>query len=244
MNLQMMQPNSNVMKMTSLEIADLVNKRHDNVKRTIETIANTGSIVQPQIESVPGQDAMGRPRATQVYVFSGEQGRRDSIVVVAQLSPEFTAALVDRWAELETMQQVAPVPAIPQSLSQALRLAADQAEQIEQQQAHIAAIEPKAAALDVLEASFGSLNVRDTAKLLDIKQNKFTEWCVKHGWMYRDSQKRLQPNSIRITSGLMQLRPVTYEGKEGVKVATTQAIFTPKGLARLARIFAIVKEVA
>ena len=36
-----------------------------------------------------------------MYVFSGEQGKRDSIIVVAQNSPEFTAILVDRWQELE-----------------------------------------------------------------------------------------------------------------------------------------------
>ncbi|WP_320153006.1 hypothetical protein [uncultured Tolumonas sp.] len=33
--------------------------------------------------------------------FSGEQGKRDSIIVVAQLCPEVTARLVDRWQELE-----------------------------------------------------------------------------------------------------------------------------------------------
>ena len=40
-------------------------------------------------------DNLGRPASE--YIFSGEQGKRDSIVVVAQLSPEFTARLVDRW---------------------------------------------------------------------------------------------------------------------------------------------------
>ena len=43
-------------------------------------------------------DNLGRPASE--YIFSGEQGKRDSIVVVAQLSPEFTARLVDRWQEL------------------------------------------------------------------------------------------------------------------------------------------------
>lgn len=33
--------------------------------------------------------------------FESEEGKRDSIIVVAQLSPEFTARLVDRWKELE-----------------------------------------------------------------------------------------------------------------------------------------------
>ncbi|UVD41564.1 hypothetical protein PQZ63_gp67 [Klebsiella phage pKp383] len=36
--------------MSSLEIATLVEKRHDNVKRTIETLADNGVIVRPQIE--------------------------------------------------------------------------------------------------------------------------------------------------------------------------------------------------
>ncbi|EFD2953112.1 DNA-binding protein [Escherichia coli] len=44
---------------------------------------------------------LGLRRGVEAYVFEGEQGKRDSIIVVAQLSPEFTARLVDRWRELE-----------------------------------------------------------------------------------------------------------------------------------------------
>ena len=36
--------------MTSVEIAELVGKRHDNVKRTIETLAKGGVVRSPQIE--------------------------------------------------------------------------------------------------------------------------------------------------------------------------------------------------
>ena len=61
--------------MNSLEIAELVEKRHDNVKRTIESLLNTDVIVQPQIEDEQSKDAMGRIRTTQVYKFSGEQGK-------------------------------------------------------------------------------------------------------------------------------------------------------------------------
>ncbi|MGT9983675.1 Rha family transcriptional regulator, partial [Klebsiella pneumoniae] len=87
---------TNKPSMTSLEIAELVEKRHDNVKRTIETLIMRGVITSPQIEEKP---TAGRP--TTIYVFESEEGKRDSIIVVAQLSPEFTARLVDRWKELE-----------------------------------------------------------------------------------------------------------------------------------------------
>lgn len=54
------------------------------------------------IQGVALQDLKNASGQTsKLYVFSGEQGKRDSIVVVAQNCPEFTAALVDRWQELE-----------------------------------------------------------------------------------------------------------------------------------------------
>ncbi|HCB2608169.1 TPA: Rha family transcriptional regulator [Escherichia coli] len=87
--------------MTSIEIAELVGKRHDNVKRTIGTLDKGGVIVRPQIEVFEKINNLGLRRSVEAYVFEGEQGKRDSIIVVAQLSPEFTARLVDRWRELE-----------------------------------------------------------------------------------------------------------------------------------------------
>lgn len=89
--------------MSSREIAELVESRHDSVKRTIERLAERKAIGSPPM--VEYLDGLGRP-ATE-YLFSGEKGKRDSLVVVAQLSPEFTGALVDRWQKLE--EQLADV---------------------------------------------------------------------------------------------------------------------------------------
>ena len=89
-----------VLTMTSREIAELVDSRHDSVKRTIDRL-----VVQGVIESPPLVDFKNINNvAGQEYVFSGELGKRNSIIVVAQLSPEFTARLVDRWQELEAAQ--------------------------------------------------------------------------------------------------------------------------------------------
>ena len=87
--------------MSSLEIESLTGSRHDKVKQSIERLAAKGVIVQPPTGIEQAPDSMGRMRATEVYLFSGDQGRRDSIIVVAQLCPEFTARIVDRWQELE-----------------------------------------------------------------------------------------------------------------------------------------------
>lgn len=87
---------SDGLTMSSREIADLVGSRHDSVRRTIERLAESGVIALPPMVE---KSTAGRPSLE--YVFSGDQGKRDSLVVVAQLSPEFTGDLVDRWQELE-----------------------------------------------------------------------------------------------------------------------------------------------
>ncbi|HBN7391118.1 TPA: Rha family transcriptional regulator [Escherichia coli] len=88
--------------MSSLDIAELVGSRHGNVLRTIRNMMASGVIRETQNEFVERINNLGKVVKDPVYVFEGEQGKRDSIVVVAQLSPEFTARLVDRWRELES----------------------------------------------------------------------------------------------------------------------------------------------
>ncbi|HAD0950191.1 TPA_asm: Rha family transcriptional regulator [Salmonella enterica subsp. enterica serovar Typhimurium] len=87
--------------MSSLDIAELVGSRHGNVLRTIRNMMASGVIRETQNEFVERINNLGKVVKDPVYVFEGEQGKRDSIIVVAQLSPEFTARLVDRWRELE-----------------------------------------------------------------------------------------------------------------------------------------------
>lgn len=111
--------NNDQLTMSSREIAEVVEKRHDSVKRTINYLESVDAIESPHRVVIP---TATRPR-TEYRV-----NQRDSYVVVAQLSPEFTARLVDRWQELE--KQVAQ-PQVPQSFAQALRLAADTQEQLE-----------------------------------------------------------------------------------------------------------------
>jgi len=83
--------------MSSLEIADLLDKRHDKVKLSIDRLVERGVIAQPPTGDV--QIKGGNSRAYTVVEYRLQ--KRDSYIVVAQLSPEFTARVVDRWQELE-----------------------------------------------------------------------------------------------------------------------------------------------
>lgn len=85
--------------MSSQEIADLLECRHDNVKVTIKRLAEKGIIQLPALQDVKNH----KGQTVSCYMV----GKRDSYVIVAQLSPEFTARLVDRWQELEAGNQIA-----------------------------------------------------------------------------------------------------------------------------------------
>jgi hypothetical protein len=91
--------------MSSREIAELVESRHDDVKRSIARLADRGVIQLPPMAEV--KNHLGQT------VTEYRIGKRDSYVIVAQLSPEFTARLVDRWQELEA----GVAPAIPSPAS-------------------------------------------------------------------------------------------------------------------------------
>lgn len=215
--------------MTSREIAELVNSRQDSVRRTIERLAERGVIALPPMVEKP---TAGRPAVE--YVFSGEQGKRDSIVVVAQLSPEFTAALVDRWHALE--QQHA-APAIPQTLPEALRLAADLAEQNTRLQLVVSEQAPKVAALERIADAAGSMCLTDAAKHLGVQRARLLEWMRENRWIYRrEGSARWLAYQPRQAAGLLDHK-VTIIGVEddGEQRLASQVRVTPKGLSLLAQ---------
>ncbi|MGX8942525.1 Rha family transcriptional regulator [Symbiopectobacterium sp. Eva_TO] len=103
--------------MSSVEIAQLVGSRHGDVKRSIERLAASMVIQLPPMAKVENKQSNSPNRFSEAYIFEGEQGKRDSIIVVAQLCPEFTARLVDRWQELE---KLAAQRALPENYISAL----------------------------------------------------------------------------------------------------------------------------
>ncbi|PZU59835.1 MAG: DNA-binding protein [Sphingobium sp.] len=221
-------PTNAAQTMSSREIAELVDKRHDNVKRTIETLAESGVIVRPQIEDEPEVDAMGRTRVTKVYVFTGEQGKRDSIVVVAQLCPEFTARLVDRWAELERAVQ-SHMLALPQDFASALRALADSTDKVHALEAKVEADAPKVAFAEGVVAAPDAISIGQAAKILGTGRNRLASLMRQAGWLTRTNE----PYQPKINSGLLDVKIGSWEHPEKGLQRSVTTLVTGKGLAKL-----------
>lgn len=125
--------------MTSLEIAELVGSKHKDVKRSIERLMDKGIIRSAPMANFEIINNLGLKRNVGAYIFEGEQGKRDSIIVVAQLCPEFTARLVDRWRELEE-QIRKPMSEIEMVAAMALEAVRQQKRiiQVEEKVSHVA----------------------------------------------------------------------------------------------------------
>ena len=125
--------------MTSVEIAELVGSQHKDVKRSIERLMDKGIIRSAPMANFEIINNLGLKRNVGAYIFEGEQGKRDSIIVVAQLCPKFTARLVDRWRELEE-QIRKPMSEIEMVAAMALEAVRQQKRitQVEEKVSHVA----------------------------------------------------------------------------------------------------------
>lgn len=241
-----MQVNQISKTMSSREIAVLASKDHSHVIRDIRSMLS--QIDDPNMDDTDFKEVFDNRGYTSEININKDL----TLTLVAGYNSRFRYAVIKRWQELEQQVQASqPVVSLPNDYISALEalLITKKGEQEALEQ--VKELQPKADALDFISAAVNSLNARDTAKNLGIQPQKFNKWCIAHNWMYRDNKDKLQMCSNRLQQGFMEQRPVTYTvpvNRNGVIFyetrATTQPLFTAKGLTHLAKTFAIVHEVA
>lgn len=213
--------------MSSREIAELVESRPADVCRAIERLMLRGAI------SGYAPMAYTHPQNGQQYT-EYRVGKRDSYVIVAQLSPEFTARLVDRWQELEARITSAALPDFSNP-AHAARAWADQFERRAALERKIEEAAPKVEALERISNSEGEFNVREAAKDLKIPERKFIDWLIRNGWCFRNGRrKRLVGYSDKEKAGLIRHHMKTMQDQDGEEFTATRMFFTAKGIARIA----------
>lgn len=226
-----------VVTMSSLDIAGLVGKRHDNVKRTIETLIECGIIASPQIEEKPtaGRRAM-------VYAFEGEQGKRDSIIVVAQLSPEFTARLVDRWQELEArLSKPAFDPMAALNDAEFLRgTLLTYSEKVIALEHRVDEMTPDVEAFERIAKADGSMCITDAAKHLQVQPKFLFKLLSERHWIYRRAGgKAWLGYQDKIQSGYLEHKVTTVNRSDGSEKIVEQVLITAKGITKVSRLLGV-----
>lgn len=215
--------------MSTREIAQLTGKSHDNVLRDARRLVAEGVLKSEETPYTHPQNGQSYPE----FLLS----QRDTLVLVSGYSAQLRAKIIDRWQELEG-RVVAQVQ-IPQTFAEALRLAADQAEQNLQLKQVIEKQAPKVAAIQRLAAACGAICITDAAKQLQVAPSKLFDWLEQNRWIFRrKGSKRWIAYQPRITSGLMKHKVTALkpDPETGIERAAFDPLVTPKGLARLAEL--------
>ncbi|MFC0140641.1 phage antirepressor KilAC domain-containing protein [Erwinia mallotivora] len=205
--------------MSSREIAALVQSKHGDVKRSAERLNAAGILTAPLAQF----DFEHNGNVYQEYRFN----KRDSLVLVARLSPEFTAVVVDRWQELESRA------GIPRTLPEALRLAADVAEQNAHLSQKVQQDAPKVAFVNHYVEACGAKSLRETAKILNMPEKAMIDALVRDRVLFRQSGNLL-PHALRQRDGLFSVKTGTSDFGH----AYTQTRVTPRGVQWIAERYA------
>lgn len=208
--------------MSSREIADLVDARHNDVVVTIERLFGKGLLRSSR--KTRREATGGRP--IDVYDLC----ERDTHLVVAGYSDEHRARVIDRWQQLEA---AAAAPAIPDFTDPvvAARAWADAKEAEQMAVAQLALAAPKVTYADAMLNADGTVLVRDAAKTIGVPVRKLEQALRAKGVILPDNA----PAAQYVARGYFKEALHTYDTNTRGKQLSRVARVTGKGLEFLRR---------
>ena len=218
----------NTETMTSLQIAEVTGKLHKDVLEAIRNMESAWVKVNGRkFPLVEYKDAKGEMRP--MYQLN----KTECLYVATKFKDEARARLVIRWEELER-ERMAGGFQIPQNFSEALRLAAEQAERVEVQQRQIEAMKPKALFADAVATSDRSCLVAELAKILqqngvNIGQNRLFDWLRKNGYLCSKGEYYNQPTQRAMGMGLFEVKKTAINKPDGSVLVSCTTKVTGKG---------------
>lgn len=198
--------------MSLKEITDLIGVRHDKACQKVLSMAE-----EPEFGTVSIVDIVYNDKGQKIQTYMLD--RRQSIAVASRLNTALLMRVIDRWQELESKQQT-PQFNIPQTLPEALRLAADLADQLEQ-------AKPKLAVYDLLAGRKGDVSTTIVAKELGTTAFKLNKFLRDKGvkWLNADLPK----------AGFEKWFNVVCDVKNNHEF--TQCLITPEGQIKIAELW-------
>jgi phage antirepressor YoqD-like protein len=225
MNIQISTPD---LTMSSREIADLCEKRHDHILRDIEKM----------LQDI-GDPKFGGSSFEHEYTTAQNKRAREyrlpkdlTVTLITGYRADLRYKVIKRLEELESQSQPAILSG-PQLMAAAL-VEADatmraQSVQIEEMREDVQAHER-------LTKADGSLSITDAAKNLGMRPKDLFQWMSRNGWIY----KRANGNywlgyQSKCNQGLLEHKTTIVLRPDGSEKITEQVRVTSKGLSILAK---------
>ncbi|EIH6369602.1 phage antirepressor KilAC domain-containing protein [Escherichia coli] len=156
---------------------------------------------------------------------------KQALRVAARESKAVRRSLIDKLEELQ--QANSPAPSIPQTLPEALRLAAELAEQKMQLEQQLVAAAPKVDFADRVSVANGIL-IGNFAKVVGLKQNALFSWLRQNGILMAFGARKNVPRQQYINAGYFTVKEVVLDDENGYQIRLTPQL-TGKGQQWLTR---------
>lgn len=228
--------------MSSLEIAELTGKRHDAILRDIRNLLNQGVNAHNFVE-VEYTDKKGEKRPCY------ELTKKGCLILASGYDAKLREKIIDRWEELERDKQngnfqtpstyIEALEALVASEKEKERMRIEseqQKKQIEQKDAKIEKLQPKADFADKAFAMEGKCDIGQAAKILGLPfgRNTLFKKLREAGVFFAN---RNEPKQKYIDAGYFEMKekPIPRDNHPGFVVMVV--LCTQKGLAYINYLF-------
>ncbi len=203
---------SNVLTMSSLEIAELTGKDHRNVMRDIRNMLNQLGIQSAQF-GADYKDSKGRTYPC--YNLPKDE----TLCLIAGYNVQVRMRIIKRWQELEEKQ----TPATPKTYIEALEKLLESEKEKLVLKEELKAAEPKVEFVNNYVDAKGNKTVHGLVKVLNVNEREFRNWLRDSKIMYRLDCVWM-PYSKYLQKGYFEAKVVETNGR-----AFFASFFTPKG---------------
>lgn len=207
---------------TLKEITDLIGARHNDAMKKVEELAKEDGFGTLRKTRSQYESGKGRIDEIDTYQFTKKQ----AIAVGARLNNAMLMKVINRLEELEMAK---PQFQIPQTLSQALFLASQQAEQIEQQSKILLEQKPKVEFYEAITGSKDTVDIGTVAKVLNIRgfgRNNLFEFLRDNGVLMSNNL----PKQTYCDRGYFRVIESKFNKPDGSTHINTKTVVYQKGM--------------
>lgn len=220
----------------SLKVAQVFGKEHKNIIRTIRGMLQSGSNLSHEKWFAESTYIDTRGNTQPLFLMTRDGFSLLAMGLTGAKAMQFKVGFIEQFNAMENVVKEvrASSPAVPQTFAEALRLAANQAEQIEAQQKQLEAQAPKVLFAQSVETSSSSILIGELAKLMkqngvDIGEKRLFNWLRENEYLCSFGSRYNQPSQKAMDMGLFEMKKTTITKPNGdVMVATTTKV-TGKG---------------
>ena len=214
----------------SLLVAEKFEKNHRDVIRSIRDLMGSAQYCAQLFIGSLYPDSQGKKQP--MYIMNRDGFTLLAMGFTGKKALEFKLQYIEAFNKMEA--ELTKKFALPQSFSEALRLAAEQAETIEKQQLQIEEQKPKVLFADAVEMSENSCLIGELAKILkqngvEIGQNRLFDWMRDNGYLCTRGELYNQPSQTSMDLGLFELIKRTINNADGSVRTTCTTKVTGKG---------------